>query len=124
MSEISEMKALFATGHQIPPRDIELKGNGGHGILLFSFRSHERKQDDVPDRLAVGEQHHQSIDPDALAGCRRQAVLERPDVVLVHRVRLEVATLAGAQLGFEPPPLLGGVVELAEGVGDLHSSDV
>ena len=53
--------------------------------------SHQRKQDHVADRRAVGEQHDQAIDADALAGRRRHPVSERPDVVLVHRVRFLVA---------------------------------
>jgi hypothetical protein len=43
-----------------------------------------REQDDLPYRGHVGEQHHQPIDADALAGGRRQAVFERFRVVGVE----------------------------------------
>ena len=55
---------------------------------------------------------------------RRQAVLERADVVLVHGVRLEVAGRAVRELRLEAAPLLGRIVELAEGVGHLEAADV
>ena len=37
---------------------------------------------------------------------------------------LEVAASAIRELRLEPAPLLGGIVELAEGVGDLEAADV
>ena len=43
-----------------------------------------------------GQQHDQPVDADAFAGGRRQAVFERADVVLVHRVRLEIAAAPGS----------------------------
>ena len=55
---------------------------------------------------------------------RRQAVLEGADVVLVHRVRLEVAGRLSCELRLEPPALLRRIVELAEGVGHLEAADV
>src|SRR5688500_8102370 len=47
-----------------------------------------RKQDHVPDRRAVGEEHHEAVDADPFAGGRRKAILERADVVgvVVHRL--------------------------------------
>ena len=55
---------------------------------------------------------------------RRQAVFERPDVVLVHGVRLEIAGGAVRELRLEASALLGRIVELAEGVGHLEPADV
>ena len=71
----------------------------------------------------VGEQHGQAIDPDALAGRGRHAVLERADVVLVVVHRLLLAALLGVHLGLEPLLLIERVVQLGEGVGDLPAGD-
>ena len=48
---------------------------------------------------------------------------ERTDVIGVEVHRLFVAALAGTQLGFESLRLVVGVVELAEGVGQLAPVD-
>src|SRR5690349_1398065 len=69
------------------------------------FGPHQRKQDDVPDGRAVGEQHDEPIDADALARGGWHAELEGADVVLVHLVRFLVAAGTAAQLLFEAPPL-------------------
>src|SRR5471032_740622 len=101
--------------------------NRGFRVFVLSWlfsRPHERKQDHVADREAVGEQHDEAIDADPFAAGRREAVFERADVVLVHRVRLEVAARAVLQLSFEAPALLDRVVELAEGVRDFEAADV
>ena len=51
-------------------------------------------------------------------------MLERTNVVLVHRVRLEIAARAILELPLEPAPLLDWIVELAEGVGHFHARHV
>src|SRR5262249_28453496 len=71
-----------------------------------------------------GQEHDQAIDADALAGSRRQTVLERADVVLVHLVRFEIARGARRQLRLEPPALLGRIVELAEGIRNLEAANI
>src|SRR5258708_13779508 len=78
-------------------------------------RSHQRKEDDVADGRAIGQQHDETIDPDPFAGGRRKAVLERADVVLVHRVRLEAAGRLVLELRLEPPALPPRALALAEG---------
>src|SRR5262245_16939937 len=85
---------------------------------------HQRKQNHVLDRRTVREQHDQPVDSDAFAAGGRQAVLERADVIFVHRVRLEIAAGAARELRFKPPPLLRRIVELAERVSDLEASVV
>src|SRR5437868_6638261 len=87
-------------------------------------RTHERKQDDVSNRETVRQQHDEAIDTDALTPSRRQSELERPDVVLVHLVRLGVSTCPLAKLVVEPPPLFHRIVELAERVRHLEAADV
>src|SRR6185436_2589602 len=93
-------------------------------VALRSTPAHQREQDDVTNRRAVGQQHDQPVDADPLAGGRRQPILERADVVLVHRMRFEVAAGTILQLLLEPAPLLDGIVELAEGIRHLEPADV
>ncbi len=64
-----------------------------------------------------------AVDADAEAAGRRQAVLERAQVVLVDGHRLVVAGGLGRGLRLEGAPLLVGVGELAEGVADLAAGD-
>src|SRR3954454_21518473 len=72
-------------------RDLESRSRS-------SSRTHQRKEDDVADRRTVGQQHHEPIDAHALSGGRRQPVLERTDVVLVHRMRLADARCLHGEL--------------------------
>jgi hypothetical protein len=46
---------------------------------------HQREGDDVPDGRRVREQHHQAVDADAYAPCRRHAVLQGRHKVLIQR---------------------------------------
>ena len=71
----------------------------------------------------AGEQHDQPVDADAETAGRRQAVLERAEVVLVDVARLGVAGRLGARLGLEARALVDRVVELAVGVGELAPVD-
>src|SRR5688572_32840466 len=89
--------------------------------LSCSTRPHQRKQDDVADRRAVGEQHDQPVDADAFSGGGRHAVFERPDVILVHRVRLFVAASAAAELLLEASALLRRVDRKSTRLNSSHS---
>src|SRR6266487_1602124 len=94
------------------------------GLATSVSFPHQRKQDHVANRRAVGEEHDQAIDPYALAGRGRQAVLEGMDVIVVHFVRLEVAAPAIPPLRLEAAPLLDRIVQLAERVRDFEAADV
>ena len=59
--------------------------------LVHLFRTEGREEDHVTDGRRVGEQHHETVDADAEAAGRRQAVLERADVVLVDVHRFVIA---------------------------------
>ena len=72
----------------------------------------------------VGEDHRQAVDADALAARRRHRVLEGPHVVGVEAVRLAVAGLARRELLQEALGLDVRIVQLREGVRDLHAADV
>src|ERR1700730_3768824 len=119
ISEMTEMNACLRLASRYLNAMWSSKGISMSRVTL----SHQRKQDDVADGEAVGQQHHEPVDPDALAGCGRQAVLERADVVVVHVVGFEVAARAIGQLLFEPPALLSGIIELAEGVCHFETAD-
>ena len=57
-----------------------------------------RKQDDLPDRRCIGQQHDQPIDTDAFTCGGRQSVLQGTDVVFVHGMRFIVAGFLLQQL--------------------------
>src|SRR4051812_5405992 len=110
LAELAEDENKCSLRAQRAPRSISLP--------------HQRKQNDVPDRKAVRQQHDEPIDPDAFATGRRHAVFQRADVILVHLMGFEVAARAIFELRFEPPPLLVRIVELAEGIGDFEATDI
>ena len=107
-------------GQQVAERDLQLEWHA------LSRRRGRISGNRMTSRIdgEFGEEHHQPIDADALAAGRRHAVLERPDVVLVHGVRLGVALRALGELRLEAAALLGRIVELAEGVGHFEAADV
>ena len=92
--------------------------------LVPSLRTHVRKQNHVAYRRAVGEQHHETVDADARAAGRRQAVFEGADVIGVEVHRLDVAGFLLPHLLAETLGLVVGVVELRESVGELAAGDV
>ena len=81
------------------------------------------EQNDLADRAPAGEDHHQAVQPQTEAAGGRHPVLERSDEVLVEGLRLLVAGPAKILLLLEATPLLVGVVQLAERVRDLDSSN-
>src|SRR5579862_602254 len=84
------------------------------------FRPQQRKQNHIPDRVLIGQQHANSIDADAHSPCRRHSVRQRANVVFIHLVRFIVATLALFQLRLKAGTLVLRIIQLAEAVGDLH----
>src|SRR5579863_4250150 len=91
------------------------------GVLL---RAQQRKQNDVADGARVGEQHGEPVDADSLATRGRHPVAQGANVVLIDGVGGEISLFAQELLVLEPVALLGRVVQLAEGVSDLHAADV
>src|SRR4029078_1496080 len=87
------------------------------------FRTHVREQDHVPDRRAVGEQHHEAIDPEPGTRGRRQPVLHCADVVRVVVHRFLLAGFLEPRLLAEPLGLVLRVVQLGEAVRDLLRVD-
>ena len=72
------------------------KGSGAGPEPLIGNRQalslglHRREEDNVPDRIGVGEEHHQAVYPDAHAPRRRHADLKAGNKVLVEHIRLVV----------------------------------
>ena len=66
-------------------------GHEGSSAQRSLLGSEGGEQHHVPDRRHVGQQHDQSVDPDAEAAGGGQAVLEGAEVVLVDRHGLVVA---------------------------------
>jgi len=64
----------------------------GSGVLL-RFGPQKREEDDVANRLRIGEQHRQAIDADSFAGGRRHSMSKRANVIEVDLLRNFVATL-------------------------------
>src|SRR5437867_3600801 len=91
---------------------------------LLLDRPQLREEDHLADRRLVGQEHGQSVDPDAQATGRRHAVLERDQEVLVERVRLLVAGPPGRGLLLEARPLVARVVQLGERVAQLEATGV
>src|SRR5262249_56518756 len=82
-----------------------------------------RERDSRGDRPDAGEEHHEPVDAEAEPAGRWQPVLESAHVVLVDVHRLFLT--AGAQRGlrFEACPLVDGIGQLAERVGELPAAD-
>ena len=79
-----------------------------------------RKEDHVADRVAAREEHREPVDPEPEPARRRHPVGERLDEVRVARLGAHVA---GRALGLLEPEALGllvRVVQLREGVSELH----
>ena len=81
----------------------------------------QREQNHFPDRMRIGEQHHQPVDADSFAGRGRQAVAQRANVIHVHFLRRFLP--AFFHLRAKTPLLIGGIVQLGESVGDFHARD-
>src|SRR5438034_1053412 len=82
-------------------------------------RSAMREQDHLADRRLIGEEHDEAVDANAFTRCRRHAVFERANVILVEPLRLLVAARPLLFLLLEALALLRGIVELGIGVRKL-----
>ena len=83
---------------------------------------HGGEEHDLADRVPSTEQHHQPVDADADAPGGGHPVLQRAHEVLVVGLGLLVALGLAGSLGLEAGALLVGIVELAEGVGELDAA--
>src|SRR6266540_930600 len=133
MTEMNTWRGLdFERGVHREPRtqneerrtNNQERGTNNEELGSGFSRTHQRKKNHVTNRRRVCQKHDQAIHADAFTACRRQAVLERANVVLVHFMRFLVAAGTIGELRLETAPLLRGVVQLAERVGDFHAADI
>src|SRR3982751_2762441 len=89
----------------------------------LSFGAKIRKQQHVPYRRHVGEQHYEPIDADAEPSRRRHAVFECADVIGDEVHRLVVAGVLRLRLREEARDLILGIVELGKSVRELLRAD-
>src|SRR3982074_3711158 len=80
------------------------------------------KQNNVSDRVLIGQQHDDPIDADPQAARGRHAMLHRRQKVLVERLRRGVARLARTHLLHEPLTLDARIVQLRKRVGDFDAT--
>ena len=80
------------------------------------------KQQHIPNRDRIRQQHHQSVNPQASPRSGGQPMLQCNDLVLVmgHRLLLPIPTCC---LTTKMKLLLLRVVELGETIGNLHAMD-
>ena len=75
------------------------------------FRAAQREEENVADRRAVGQEHDQSVNADAQAACRRQAIFQCAAVVFVHLMRFVIAAFPFLHLFDEAVALVDGVIQ-------------
>lgn len=86
-------------------------------------RTHRREQYNVADGVAVSKQHHHTVNPDTETRRRRQAVLQRGDVVFVVEHRFVIARVFRGNLILEALRLIFRVVQLAKAVADFAATN-
>jgi hypothetical protein len=86
------------------------------GHCPLSEGAHLREQDDLANRLLIGQQHEQPVNSDAKSTRGGHAVLERLNEVFVEDVSFFVAPGACFDLLGEARTLIDSIVEFGEGV--------
>ena len=104
---------------QISKRPSETKVSDGLVLYRCLFRPHLREQNHIADAGRIGEQHHQTVQPDASAAGGRQAVFHGADVVGIVVHGFVVAGVFLRHLRFEAGGLVFGVVQFRIAVGQL-----
>ena len=84
---------------------------------------HRREKQNIADGGTVGQEHHEAVDAEAEAACRRHAVLQCIDEVIIHLcAAIRLNGLALGDLTLEAAALVDRVVQLGEGVADSKRS--
>src|SRR5580704_4068061 len=92
------------------------------GRRLFSvaaFAAQQGKQDYFADGVRISQEHYKTVDADAFARSRRQAMRKRADVIDVHFLRQFQSSLL--YLRAETLLLLEGIVQFRKTIRKLHS---
>jgi len=67
----------------------------------LAFRTKQREQNHVPNRLGIGQDHGEVVDADAFASRGRHRIGERSYIVFVHHMRFHIAAGLALELLFE-----------------------
>src|ERR1700744_1361212 len=105
---------MSVVGKTPPPR----------GAAGQSIRSADRGPQHIFNVLCPGAQHNQAIKAERDAGRGRQSGFECRKEILVDRVNLTVKRLFLRLVGDKAGALLGGVGQLAKGVGEFETADI
>ena len=92
-------------------------------LSLIHIWLHRGEEQHVADRNTVGQQHHHAVDANADAACRRHAVFERGEEILIDVACLLVSGSLHRGLVFKASALVDRVVEFGEGVRMLTAQD-
>lgn len=93
-------------------------------LQKIRFGTHLREEEHVTDARSVREEHGETVNTDAAAGGRGEAVLQGADVVRVVVHRFIVALALRVSLSLEAAGLIVRVIELREAVRVLAADDI
>ena len=71
-----------------------------------------RKENDFSNGGRIGEQHDQSVYPDAFSGGRGHTVIQCLNIIIIHPVGFVIAGLAPLNLLGKPLKLVNRIIEL------------
>src|SRR5580692_2303588 len=91
-------------------------------LSLLPFRSQQREQNHVANRMRIRQQHRQPVDSNSLSSRWWHPVSQRPNVVNIQLLWHLITALRN--LCLESPLLLSGIVQLRKSVRDFHPRHV
>jgi hypothetical protein len=91
--------------------------------LFVVVRAQSREQNDIADSVAVGEQHHQTVDTDTLTGCWWHTVFQSGYEVSVIEHRFIITRFFLSNLCLEAFRLIFRIVQLREAVRQFTATD-
>ena len=83
-----------------------------------------RKQDHVPNRLRVHQEHDQPIHSDSFSRGRRHTIFQGPQEIFVEKMGFFVTLGPGLNLLFKAAALVHGIRQLGERVGSLSAANI
>src|SRR6185503_10410790 len=89
-----------------------------------SAMSGDRRPEHVVDMRRARSEHHQPVEAQGNTGAFGHAVRERGEEILIDRIGLAIKRALFRLIGFEAPALLGGIGQLAEGIGELKPANI
>ena len=92
---------------------------GGRVFLDYFLRTHLREEQYFLNGGLSCHQHHQTVDTDTDAGCRRHTILQSTQEILVDNHCLVVSLVGKTHLFFEAFFLIQRIVQLRVGIGQF-----